>query len=300
MDIGLVLALISSVCFSVGVVLVRKTAGEAGESFSVTAISIFIGAPFFTIAIFVSGDWIKLQTISWQALAMLVAAGVIHFIIGRLLGYNAFRLIGANRANVYIMSNQFYAVLFAVLFLGEALTVYIIFGVLLMFAGVALVSTVKNSSSTGAKRKLSREEIMGILFALGAALCWGSTPILIKSAVEEIGSSVAGAFISFATAAVVMGLFLLNRPNRRQLMKLPFKKSILPMSIAGLCTTVAQLLFYMSLGKSPASLVIPLVSSQIVIIFLLSWLVNRKTEIFTFKVIIGMAATLAGTILLFQ
>lgn len=101
MDTGLVLAIISSVSFAAGIVLVRKTAGEAGESFSVTAVSIFIGLPFFTIAIFISGDWTTLQTISWRALALLASAGVIHFIFGQLLGYNAFRLIGANRATVY-------------------------------------------------------------------------------------------------------------------------------------------------------------------------------------------------------
>jgi len=299
MDTGLVLAIISSVCFAAGVVLVRKTAGEAGESFSVTAISIFIGVPFFTIAIFISGEWTKLQTISWQALAMLGSAGVIHFIFGRLLGYNSFRLIGANRATVYTMTNRFYTVLFAVLFLGEPLTVYVIFGVLLMFAGAALITTEKNNS-TGGKRKLSRNEIKGISMALGAALCWGVTPILIKPSIEEIGSSVAGAFISYTTAAIVMGLLFINRPNRQQLMKLPFKKCVLPMAIAGIFTASGQLLYYTALSKSPASIIIPLVSVQVIFIFFFSLMINRKIEVFTPKVIIGMAATLAGAVLLFQ
>ncbi len=299
MDTGLVLAIISSVCFAAGVVLVRKTAGEAGESFSVTAISIFIGVPFFTIAIFISGEWTKLQTISWQALAMLCSAGVIHFIFGRLLGYNAFRLIGANRATVYTMTNRFYTVLFAVLFLGEPLTVYVIFGVLLMFVGGALVTAEKNSS-TGGKRKLSRNEVKGILLALGAALCWGITPILIKPSIEEIGSSVAGAFISYATAAIVMGFLLINRPRRQQLIQLPVKKSVLPMAIAGIFTASGQLFYYTALSKSPASIIIPLVSVQVIFIFFFSLMINRKIEVFTPKVIIGMAATLAGAVLLFQ
>ena len=299
MDTGLVLALISSVGFAAGIVLVRKTAGEAGESFSVTAVSIFIGVPFFAIAIFASGEWTKLQTISWQALAMLAAAGIIHFIFGRLLGYNAFRLIGANRATVYTMTNRFYTVLFSVLFLGEPLTVYVIFGVLLMFAGAALITTEKNNSVEG-KRKLSRNEVKGILLALGAALCWGITPVQIKPGVEELGSSVAGAFVSYVTAAIVMVFLLIDRPRRQQLMQLPVKKSILPMAISGIFTATGQLLYYTSLSLSPASVVTPLLSIQSIFILLFSFFINRRMELFTPKVFIGMALTLAGTVLLFQ
>jgi drug/metabolite transporter (DMT)-like permease len=299
MDTGLILALVSAVSFSAGIVLVRKTAGEAGESFSVTAISVFVGIPFFAIAILSSGDWNQLYNISWRALALLGSAGIIHFIIGRLLGYNSFRLIGANRATVYTMTNRFYTVLFSVLFLKESLTVFIVLGVLLMFAGAALITTEKKSPAE-TKKKLSRDEVKGILLALGAALCWGITPVLIKPGVEEIGSSSAGAFVSYSTAAIVMLLLLINRPRRKQLIQLPFKKSMLPMAIAGAFTAGGQLLYYTALGRSPASVVTPLLSIQILFIFFFSFLINRKIELFTPKVFIGMAATLAGTFLLFQ
>ena len=281
MDTGLILALIASVSFAAGIVMVRKTAGEAGESFSVTAVSIFVGIPYFAIAILISGEWSKLLAISWKALGLLAAAGVIHFIIGRLLGYNAFRLIGANRATPFTMTNRFYTVLFSVLFLNERLTVYIVLGVLLMFAGAALISREKQGVEEKVEKKLSRDEVKGILFALGAALCWGITPVLIKPGVEEIGSSSAGAFVSYTTAAIVMGFLLLNKPRRTRLMKLPVKKSLLPMALAAVFTASGQLLYYTALGKSPASVVTPLLSIQILFIFLFSFLINRKVELFT-------------------
>jgi drug/metabolite transporter (DMT)-like permease len=289
MDTGLILALIAAVSFAAGIVMVRKTAGEAGESFSVTAISVFIGIPFFAIAILISGEWSKLLNISWHALALLGSAGIIHFIIGRLLGYNSFRLIGANKATPFTMTNRFYTVLFSFLFLKETITLYIIFGVLCMFAGAALISTEKRSIAGKKEKSLSRSEVKGILAALGAALCWGITPVLIKPGVEEIGS-----------AAIVMGCLLLNRPRRKQLTQLPLKKSVLPMAIAGMFTATGQLLYYTALGQSPASVVTPLLSIQILFIFFFSLLINRKIEVFTPKVFLGMAATVAGTFLLFQ
>jgi drug/metabolite transporter (DMT)-like permease len=299
MDTGLILALIAAVTFAAGIVMVRKTAGEAGESFSVTAMSIFVGIPFFAIAVLASGEWHKLLTVSGRALALLATAGVIHFIIGRLLGYNSFRLIGANRATPFTMTNRFYTVLFSVLFLRESLTIFIVLGVLYMFAGAALISTERKSPEKKGG-KLSRAEVKGILLALGAALCWGITPVLIKPGVEEIGSSSAGAFVSYATAAIVMGCLLLNGQRRKQLTQLPLKNSILPMAVAGIFTATGQLLNYTALGKSPASVVTPLLSIQILFIFFFSLLVNRKIELFTWKVVLGMAATVAGTVLLFQ
>jgi drug/metabolite transporter (DMT)-like permease len=102
MQTGLVLALISAFSFSVGIVIVRRASAAAGESFSVTAVSIIVGIPLFALAVTVAGDWDKVMAVSWQALTLLASAGVIHFIFGRLLGYSAYRLIGANKATPFV------------------------------------------------------------------------------------------------------------------------------------------------------------------------------------------------------
>ena len=69
----------------------------------------------------------------------------------------------------------------------------------------------------------------GILLALAAALCWGITPVLIKPGVEQIGSSIAGAFISYCAAAVVMLGLLMRKSLRQQVTQLPLVKSLTPM-----------------------------------------------------------------------
>ena len=108
------------------------------------------------------------------------------------------------------------------------------------------------------------------------------------------------AFISYVTAAIVMGLLLLNRPRRQQLTQLSLKKSILPMALAGLFTAGGQLLYYAALGQSPANIVAPLLSIQVVFIFFFSLLINRKIELFTPRIIFGMVAAVVGTFLLFR
>jgi transporter family protein len=299
MDIGLVLALIASVCFAVGIVLVRKTAGEAGEAFTVTALSVFAGIPLFAIAISVNGDWHYLAAISLKVLGMLAAVGIIHFIIGRLMAYDAFRRIGANRATPITQISPIITIGLSWIFLGETLTVYVAVGALCMLAGVILISQ-ERSNTSGGKKKLTADEIRGILLSLGAAVCWGITPVLIKPAVTEAGSAVVCNFISYAAAGVVLLLLLFNKQRRNHFAQLSLKKNVLPMIVAGIFTAAGQLLYFAALGRSPANVVSPLVSIEILFIFVLSFLVNRRSEVFTWKVTLGMAAAVAGTFLLFR
>jgi drug/metabolite transporter (DMT)-like permease len=300
MPTGPILAIIAALSFSAGIIVVRKTSAVAGESFSVTVVSIFAGIPYFAIAVTAAGDWDKILAISWRALALLAAAGVIHFIFGRLLGYSAYRIIGANKATPFIMTNRFYTILFSFLFLGETITAFIIAGVFCMFLGAALTSWEEKSITEKMARKGCSADMKGILLALAAALCWGITPVLIKPGVEAIGSSIAGAFISYCAAAVVMLGLLMKKSHREQVAHQSLVKSLLPMALAALFTSTGQLLNYTALGMSPASVVTPLLSIQVIFIFFLSWLVNRGTEVFSWKVAFGMASTLAGTFLLFQ
>jgi drug/metabolite transporter (DMT)-like permease len=300
MQSGLVLALISALSFSIGIVIVRKASAAAGESFSVTTLSILVGIPFFAIAVTLTGDWNKVLMISWRALALLGSAGIIHFIFGRLLAYNSYRIIGANKATPYISTSPFYTLLFSFLFLGESITVFIISGVLFMFLVAALTSSEKKTISGKKQEKFANIEIKGILLALGAALCWGITPILIKPGVEEMGSSIAASFISYCAAGVVMLGLLMRKSLRQQVTRQPLMKSLAPMVMAALFTAAGQLLMFTALVNSPASVVSPLMSTQIIFIFFLSLLVNRKMEIFSWKIALGMAAILAGTFLLFR
>lgn len=300
MEKGLIFALLASVSFAGSIVFVRKATAQTGESFTPTAISVFMGIPFFAGALFFSGEWGKLLSVSGRAFILLGAAGIIHFIIGRFLGYSSYRLIGANKATPFIMTNPFYTVILGVLFLKELLTIYLVLGVICIFTGIALISTERKSVIAEEPGALSRTEVKGIFPALGAALCWGITPILIKPAVAEVGSPLVAAFVSYVVASVVMAFFFFRRQHREQLGKIPVSMALISMLIGAIFASTGQLFIYTGLGYSPASLVNPLISTHILFIFLFSFLLNRQIEVFTLKIILGMVAIIAGTFLIFQ
>jgi drug/metabolite transporter (DMT)-like permease len=299
MEIGLIFALISAVLFAIGIVMVRKAAGNAGEAFTVTAISIFVGIPLFAVVISASGGWSSLQNVSIKALLMLAGAGLIHFVIGRLLAYDAFRIIGANKATPITQVSPIFTLLLSWLILDENTTAFIIFGALLMMAGVFLITREK-SHPLGEEKLPRREEVKGILLSLGAAVCWGITPVLIKPAIREIGSSSVGNFISYVTAGVIILLLSANRKRLDSFRRLSFKKNLLPMALAGLFTAAGQLLYFASLQRSQANIIAPLISIEVLFIYVISFFANRLHEVFSVKIALGMAAMVAGTFLLFR
>lgn len=72
----------------------------------------------------------------------------------------------------------------------------------------------------------------------------------------------------------------------------PFQYRALQMGI--------RLLLYTALKYSPASVVTPIRGTQVLFVFFLSFLVNRRIEVFTWKIFIGIVVTVLGTFLLFQ
>jgi drug/metabolite transporter (DMT)-like permease len=299
MHTGLFIAIIAALSFSIGIVLVRKAAGAAGEAFTATVMSILAGIPLFIITISASESWTNLAQISGKALALLAAAGIIHFVFGRLSAYEAFRLIGANRATPVTQLSPVLTLLLSWLFLSEIPTYFIIFGVLFMTGGVFLITREKGNPAHEIKLP-GRERIKGILLSLGAALCWGTSPVLIKPAVALVGSAAVGTLVSYLAGGLGIGMLLIKREKRASFKKLSFKKNILPMAVAGLFTAAGQLLSFIALQKSPVNVIAPLISIEILFIYVISFFVNRRGEVFTWKIALGMLAMVAGTFLLFR
>ena len=300
MENGLIITLISAVFFSLQGIFVRRVVYITKESFTPTATSVFLGVVFFAASISVSGEWSKLWSLSGQGVILLGAAGIIHFVAGRSLVYNAFRLIGANKAGALSRTNPIYAVMFGVIFLNELLTISLILGVLCIVTGAILIGLEKESVSGVGHSGFSGTEAKGILAALGGAVFFGTSAVLIRPVVEEVGSPFIGAFVSYAAASVVMAFFFVKRGNRQQMARLHlFPSAIIYLLAGGILISVAQLLRYTALVYSPASIVVPLLGTSVLFTFFLSLLINRKIEVFTIKIISGIVCVLAGTFLTF-
>ncbi len=292
MDIGSIFALLAAASFASNLVSARRGTLQAGESFTAMLLIVFVGTLFFSPVLIFGVDWGGIWSLPWYVFVFLGAAGVINFVVGMFLVYSAIRLIGANRTAPLMGTSPFSAVIFGVLLLGETFTIYLGIGVLCIVVGATLVSIRKEEETA----KIGGR---GVISGLAGAFCLGISGVLIKAVIDEVGSPFVAAFISYLAAALVMGVILLWRKEQRAQLTQLSRTALVPLLFAGGFTSLGQLFRYLALSYSPVSIVVPLTTIAALFVFLLSFLINRKIEAFTWQVFTGMAAIVVGTFLLF-
>ena len=299
MDIGPILALLTAVTFAMFAIFIRRGVAHVGESFSALVVTVFTSTILFLLVVTFSSEWNKVWSISLRGLLLLGGAGIIQSVVGRFLYFTSVRLIGANKTSAIIRTSVIYAVILGIVILNETLTTPLILGIVAIIAGVTLVSVEKLGVNEEKQAGSSKIRVKGIITGLGTGLCWGSSGVLIKTGIAEIGSPLAGAFVSFASASFIVASLLLRKEQRGMLNQL-HRSSLIPFVISGVFNSVANLFRFTALGYSPVSLVVPIMSTDVILIFILSFFLNRNLEVFTRKLITGMVIAIAGVILLFS
>lgn len=296
---GLFIALFGATSWAINSVLVRRLSSRTGESFTTTAASIYFGVPFFAVVLTVAGDWGTLATVSLRAFVLLVGSGVVQLLVGRWLNYYAFQQIGANKAGPLTATTPLYAVIFAVVFLNESLTVFLTVGVFCIMAGVVLITGEKRSAGLP-EQSISRERrIKGTLAALAAALCYGTSSVAMKAAITETGSVYASIFVYFVSAAFFTSFLLIGSRRRQEFSGIRFNAGLMPLAVIALFGTLSQFFINLAFNYSPASRVIPIYSTNVLLVYLISYLFNRKLETFTVRIFLGMLAVVLGAFFVF-
>ena len=132
---------------------------------------------------------------------------------------------------------------------------------------------------------------------LAIGIAWGISPILVKLGLGDSSSPVAGVFISYAAASIALSPFLWNRNSRATINGLSFRITAF-FCVSGMFSATAQLLRYVALSLGAASVVAPVFSLSPILILLLSFLFNRKLEVFGIQVVTGVFTAVVGTLLL--
>ncbi len=297
MEIGIVFALLAPVLFAAGDIFLRRGVLKAGESYTAVLVSLLIGVLFFSLLITFTEQWNIVRSLSWQVAGLLVGVGITHLAGGRFLFYSSVRLIGANKASAIAKVDIITAVALGIMFLNESFTIPLALGVSFILPGVILVSIEKKVVGAEEQSEAYRIQAKGVLSGLGAGLSWGISGVLIRPAVTAMGSPFVGAFVSFTVAFIIVASLLFGKGRRKQLVRLN-RSSFIPIAISGTFSAVANLLRFTALKYSPVSLVQPLIAIHILYVLLFSFLLNRKIEVFTRKVIIGMVLAVAGAVIL--
>jgi drug/metabolite transporter (DMT)-like permease len=295
--LGAVLAVLSAATFALTNATGRRGV-ITGTPVQGMVISMPVGLLCFLTVAFLTGALESLHQISAPAIAALSAAGVLHFVIGRYCNFRASQAAGVNLTAPVMQLNAVVTLVLAVVVLREPCTLLQIAGGVLMVAG-SLV-TQRASQPTGESKHhnapvFAPRVAAGFLFASIAALMYGTSPIIVRQALYDVGplSGLVGGSIAYAAATIAVALGLLIPSMRRNVMQVSAENARW-FVYSGIFVAAAQGFLYSALAVAPIMLVAPLLQLSLVFRFLFALLLNPHHELFGVTVVVGSIVSIAG------
>jgi uncharacterized membrane protein len=262
-------------------------------------ISLPVALPLFILAMWPSGGFAALMDFDTRAVALLTVAGIVHLALARYCNYRATKAIGANLVAPIQQYSLVITLVLAVVWLGEALTVLRILGIVMVIAGPAFTHGPDKPAAGPAVaagitpfKPAYRE---GYIYALLSALGFGVSPILIGMAFAHKGLAIgiAGGFVSYVAATIAVALVLLL-PGQMRSFRAIDSVSAKWFLASGVAVGLSQLFRYMALAVAPVSVVTPIQRLSMVFrIYFGAWL-NPHHEVFGSRVIVGTLISLVG------
>ena len=141
---GIGYAVISAFIWAINAILIRKGVRNV-DTLEAAYLSIFPGA---LVLILISVAFSDLRpftslgsSIPWAGLAAFVGAGIFSHTLGRLTYFLSIRRIGPSRSSIILSTRIIIAPLIGIFLVGDAVTLKILLGAALMFAGLTVLST---------------------------------------------------------------------------------------------------------------------------------------------------------------
>jgi drug/metabolite transporter (DMT)-like permease len=301
--LGVLYAAIGAFTFALNNVAMRRGV-VTGSVLQGMAMTVPIGGLAFLVMAAAFGQVGQLAAFPAAAVAWLAGQGVVHFVLGRYCNYKANQLMGVNLSAPVVQLQVPFAMLLAVATLHERFTVLQGIGAALMLGG----SFVTQSKSANRQPKDAPEAapapafrphiFTGYLCALGAAICYGSSPLMARQGflnAPGLGTA-AGGCLAYAAATLFFALILLKPGSWRDIRGTT--RENLPWFLASaVLVAVSQAFVYASLAVAPLMVVTPILQLSLVFRLFLSQCINRDYEVMNAKVVIGALTAVLGSIL---
>ncbi|MFN4283551.1 MAG: EamA family transporter [Alphaproteobacteria bacterium] len=326
--LGGFLALLSAATFAFNNAAVRRGV-LSGSVAQAMAITVPMGLPIFLLGVVLFGAYAPFGEFTLATWGWLALAGVQHFILGRYCNYRATKAMGAVLTGPVQQSGTVFTLLIAVLVLGETLTPLQILGIGLIVLGPMLClraakehKSSKEPAVVGAgndetvqkvaenvrasaapvdvaKTPFKPKYVEGYFNAIVSAAAQGTSPILIRFALEDKGlsASIAGGLISYGAATLLFCLILLWPGQARHVMSVN-REAGKWFVISGLFVGFSQLFRYMALAVAPVTVVTPIQRLSLLFRLYFARLLSRDHEVLGGRVILGTIVSLVGTLAL--
>jgi len=321
--LGVLYAALGAFTFALNNVAMRRGV-VTGSVLQGMALTVPIGGFSFLVMTVAFGQLSQLVVFPVGALAWLAGQGIVHFVLGRYCNYKSNQLMGVNLAAPVVQLQVPFAMMLAVAMLHETFTVLQVIGSVLMLGGSFVTQTRSSNRGNNASTPLppgmpiaslsaQREPaaprpmpkpafqpriVSGYVFAFGAAMCYGASPLMAREAflhAPGAGTAAAGC-LAYAAATLFFSLILL-KPGSWADIRGTSRENLPWFLSSAVLVAISQAFVYASLAVAPLMVVTPILQLSLVFRLFLSQLINRKHEVMNAAVLIGAFTAVLGSIL---
>ncbi len=231
--------------------VIYRSQREDIDALEITSLKTWESVPFLIFLILIFGIYDDLF-VSLEIFTFLTVSVILGVVLGDLIYIKSQELIGVSKAFPIAMTFPFLTFVLEILFLNEDIDLIKGFAISVIIFGVILIGKSTTSSKNPSISNLEKENQMGILLAIFAAVFWAIGALTLKIGVEDI-DPIAASLIRVAVASVIL-LPMVGVNSYRKDWKQPAPKTLALILIAGFFgMTLGALLYTIAIKYSGAS-----------------------------------------------
>ncbi|MCL6444347.1 MAG: DMT family transporter [Alicyclobacillus sp.] len=293
-------ALLSAVCYALSYMFVRKaqTALKTDELDNGLFIVLFVSGTVLSASLIVKFLIRPFPLVSgedWElSIGCCVLAGIIGTLLGRLALFAAIVRIGATRGLIVNAMAPIVTLVIAVTMLGEKFHLLDIWGMVLLFLGMLLLSLEKIWFPTRSIGKLFSQ---GVVVAVLATLFQGIGFTFRKVGIDTSMTALFAAVLDTVSALSLYVILLVMFGRHKNVIRISKGHVNLYIVAAGFLSAAAVMLFFVASDLIPVSQVSMITAIQPIIVALLSFIFMNKLERLTWVTIVCSVLVTTGVVL---
>lgn len=264
--------------------ILAKCGIQKTDSTVATAIRTIVVLIFSWLMVVITGTIGEISSIQGKTLLFLILSGLSTG-ASWLFYFHAIQIGNINKVVAIDKSSTVLTILFALIFLGEGISVGKLIAVLLIGIGTLLMISKK-------EEKENKQSQMGLVCAVLSAVFASLTSILGKIGIAGIDSNLGTAIRTFVVLLMAW-LMVFVTGKQREVGKIE-KKELIFICASGLATGGSWLCYYRALQEGPASVVVPIDKLSILVTIIFARMVFK--EKLNKKAMLGLLLIVAGTI----
>jgi DME family drug/metabolite transporter len=284
---AIALALLSSLLMSITTIIMKKGIARTSPTSAMLVVTVVGSLIFLSISLPVfQFDYLKSK-----AFLFFIIAGICAPALVRWLFFISLDRLGTSISASIGSIGPAFAVIMAIIFLKENLTVSISLGIVLIIIGII---SLEGSLDTQNHFRVQRKK--DLIFPLLSAVLMGMALVFRKMGLNILDAPLFGVAVGFLTSLVFYSILLLMSKSMRNSISLT-RNDVLFLCAAGVFLTFGWLALFYALSMGNVVIVAPLANLQPAMVVGLSYLFLKDIEKITRKMISGIILVLIGVLL---